>query len=159
MKNLQKIITSTYKTIKQQEQEMQSQVLELHTLGNSILKDTDYTKNADLKLLEKQECIFATLSQIRQSVAQYKNDIQEHSWEQEQTNEIIKILSPVKDMVASIKSLETTLILAQNKCALNGDKENADKLAEASLELNYHNHIFLKDVSKDIMSIKSKIKE
>ena len=60
-------------------------------------------------------------------------------------------------MITSIKNASSSVILAQNKCALNGDIKNADKLAKISLELNYENHMFVRNASEEIKTLKQNL--
>ena len=155
MSNLQSIITKTKFELKKQETQMNLQLNELKSYIESILdrKNQNYEINENefaSKINSHLEKMKKTLSGLNSELKNEKNS--------KQINEkILDAIYPISSMITSIKNASSSLILAQNQCALNGDLKNADKLAKISLELNYENHMFVKKASEEIKVLKQNL--
>ena len=155
MNNLQEVITKTKFELKKQETQMNSKLNELKSYVECILNSKEQEKEINeneftLKINNHLSSMQKILKGFNQELKNEKNLF-------EINKKIIDAIYPISSMITSIKNASSSVILAQNKCALNGDIKNADKLAKISLELNYENHMFVRNASEEIKTLKQNL--
>ena len=155
MNNLQEVITKTKFELKKQETQMNSKLNELKSYVDCIMNSNEHEKEINeydftLRISKHLSSMQKTLKGFNQELKNKKNLF-------EINKKIIDAIHPISSMITSIKDASSSVILAQNKCALNGDIKNADKLAKISLELNYENHIFVRNASEEIKILKQSL--
>lgn len=155
MSNLQSIITKTKYELKKQETQMNLQLNELKSYIKSILDRESQEK--EINEIEFTLKINSHLEKMKNTLAGLNSELKNEKNLKQINEKIIDAVYPISSMIRSIKNASSSIILAQNQCALSGDIKNADKLAKISLELNYENHMFVRKASEEIKALKQNL--
>ena len=155
MKNLQEIITHTKLELKKQETQMQKQLDELMEYVDSLSKLEETKTNINENDFSQNIC--QSLTNAQKTLKNLNIKLKNINNLSESNKKIIDAVYPISSMITSIKGVASSVILAQNQCALSGNLQNADKLAKISLELNYENHVFVKNASEEIKILKQNL--
>ncbi len=152
MNNLQKMINSSKNQLQKQESLVMSKLAELDnyidilTSNNDNVKalnQEDFSNNVNKNLT----ITTSTLSNLKNSLIKEKNS-------NIYSKDVKCAITTIAKIKNSLKNAQIKLIKAQNACAMRGDIASADNLAKISLELNYHNHMFVKNASADVVDLK-----
>ena len=153
------MINNTKTQLQQQEQLVQNKLQQLDNyieclLGNNASSVQEIDENVfPNEVCKDLTCANTALLKFKNQLSEEKQDVKDFS------SEVCGAITSIANIKNSINNAQAKLIYAQNKCALNGDIINADKLAKISFELNYQNHMFVKNASSNVYDLKQIIKE
>lgn len=153
MNNLQKMINSTNNQLKKQESLVKSKLEELEHYIDLIANNNN-NSNYLINQKEFNDKVFKNLNDTNSTLYMLKNSLIKEKNSNIYTNDVKSAISCIANIKNSIKFTQNKLIKAQNICALKGNIESADVLAKISLELNFQNHMFVKNASTEVVSLK-----
>lgn len=156
MQNLQQLIKNTKSNLTDNEQSVIMNIDKLKELSKNVLTNNIHEDNITYESVFKT--ILNSLCNTENVLNEYYNNLQSLNLKDKSIQfDILSVMTPVAKMISSLKSVQNVIILAQNKSALQGQKDEADNLAKLSLELNYENHKLVKITSEKLKNIKNLI--